>query len=196
MPGVTHLLYLHGFRSSPASFKARRMQAWLAQQRPDVTWWCPQLPPSPAAAWQLIEQGIAPWPRAEMAVVGSSLGGFYATSVAEATGCPAVLLNPAVDPARDLAPHVGEQSQFHAPQESFRFDAAYLDELRALTPPAITRPDRYAAVIAQGDAVLSWQEMTGRYPGAHIRLLPGSDHALSDFDDHLPFVLEFLKLCD
>ncbi len=196
MPGVTHLLYLHGFRSSPASFKARRMQAWLAQHRPDVTWWCPQLPPSPADAWRHIEQGIAPWPRTEMAVVGSSLGGFYATCVAEATGCPAVLLNPAVDPARDLAPHVGLQTQFHAPADTFDFQPASIDELRALTPPAITRPERYAAVIAQGDEVLSWQEMTGRYPGAHIRLLPGSDHALSDFDDHLPFVLEFLKLCD
>lgn len=196
MPGVTHLLYLHGFRSSPASFKARRMAAWLAQHRPDLTWWCPQLPPSPTAAWALVQQGIAAWPVGEMAVVGSSLGGFYATVVAEATGCPAVLLNPAVDPARDLAPHVGTQTAFHTPGETFAFAPGFLDELRALTPPAITRPERYAAVIAQGDEVLSWQEMTGRYPGALIKLLPGSDHALSDFDDHLPFVLEFLKLCD
>ena len=196
MPGTTHLLYLHGFRSSPASFKAQRMAAWLAAHRPDVHWWCPQLPPSPAAAWALIQQGTAAWPVAEMAVVGSSLGGFYATAVAEATGCPAVLLNPAVDPARDLARHIGTQTQFHAPDETFFFDPAFIDELRALTVPAVTRPQRYAAVIAQGDEVLSWQEMTGRYPGAHLRLLPGSDHALSDFDDHLPFVLEFLKLCD
>lgn len=194
MPGVTHLLYLHGFRSSPASFKARRMADWLAANRPDVHWWCPQLPPSPAAAWHVVQQGIADWPVAEMAVVGSSLGGFYATAVAEATGCPAVLLNPAVDPARDLAPHVGLLTQFHSPGETFRFEPAYLDELRALTVPTITRPARYAAVIAQGDEVLSWQEMTGHYPGAHIRLLPGSDHALSDFDAHLPFVLEFLRL--
>lgn len=196
MPGVTHLLYLHGFRSSPASFKARRMAGWLATHRPDVTWWCPQLPPSPAAAWALVQQGIAGWPVNEMAVIGSSLGGFYATAVAEATGCPAVLLNPAIDPARDLAPHVGLQTQFHAPDQTFDFAPGFIDELRALTPPAITRPQRYAAVIAQGDEVLIWREMTGRYPGAHIRLLPGSDHALSDFDDHLPFVLEFLKLCD
>ncbi len=195
MPGVTHLLYLHGFRSSPASFKARRMAQWLATHRTDVTWWCPQLPPSPAAAWALIREGTAGWPADTMAVVGSSLGGFYATALAEATGCRAVLLNPAVDPARDLAPLVGVQTQFHAPTERFDFAPAYIDELRALTPPAITRPQRYAAVIAQGDELLSWREMTGRYPGAQIRLLPGSDHALSDFDDHLPFVLEFLQRC-
>jgi len=189
-----HLLYLHGFRSSPGSFKARRVAAWLQQHRPDVPWWCPQLPPSPAAAWALITQGIAYWPRDGMAVVGSSLGGFYATAVAEATGCRAVLLNPAVDPARDLAAYIGEQTQFHAPEERFFFRPEYIAELRALTVPAITRPERYAAVIAKGDELLDWREMTGRYPGAKVKLLDGSDHAISDFDTHLPFVLNFLGL--
>ncbi len=189
-----HLLYLHGFRSSPASFKARHLAAWLATHRPDVHWWCPQLPPSPAAAWALIQHGIAGWPQADMAVVGSSLGGFYATAVAEATGCRAVLLNPAVNPARDLAGHVGTLTQFHAPDEHVEFRAEYIAELRALTVPAITQPQRYAAVIAQGDEVLSWQEMVDRYPGSHVKLLPGSDHALSDFDEHLPFVLAHLGL--
>ena len=193
-----HLLYLHGFRSSPASFKARRIADWLAAHRPDVHWWCPQLPPSPAAAWALIDQGIADWPRASgqdgVAVIGSSLGGFYATAVGEATGCPTMLLNPAVNPVRDLAAHIGEQTQFHAPDEHFFFRPEYIDELRALTVPAITRPERYAAVIAKGDELLDWREMTGRYSGATIKLLAGSDHGLSDFDDHLPFVLQWLGL--
>lgn len=193
-----HLLYLHGFRSSPASFKARRMADWMGVHRPDLHWWCPQLPPSPAAAWALISQGIADWPRAPgqqgMAVIGSSLGGFYATAVAEATGCPAVLLNPAVNPARDLAGQIGEQTQFHAPDESFQFRAEYIAELQALTVATITRPERYAAVIAQGDEVLNWREMTARYPGATVKLLPGSDHGISDFDEHLPFVVDFLGL--
>jgi len=190
-----HLLYLHGFRSSPGSFKARRLAAWLQAHRPDVHWWCPQLPPSPAEAWALIAQGIADWPHGDMAVVGSSLGGFYATAVAERFGCPAMLLNPAVDPARDLAAYIGELTPYHAPEERFYFRPEYIAELQALTMPAITRPERYGAVIAKGDEVLDWREMTGRYPGARIRLLDGGDHAISDFDDHLPFVLEFLKLC-
>ncbi len=197
MQPPTHLLYLHGFRSSPASFKSRRLKAWLDSHRPDVRWWCPQLPPSPAAAWALIRQGIAGWPLEEMAVLGSSLGGFYATAVAEATGCRAMLLNPAIHPARDLVAYIGELSQFHAPEERFFFRAEFIDELRALTMPAITRPARYGAVIAQGDALLDWREMAARYaspPGARIRLLPGSDHALSDFEAHLPFIVDFLGL--
>lgn len=190
----THLLYLHGFRSSPQSFKARRLAAWLAQHRPDVTWWCPQLPPSPREAVAQVQDGIAGWPGASSAVLGSSLGGFYATVVAESTGWPAVLMNPAVNPARDLAAYIGEQTAFHDPAEHFYFRAEFVDELRALTPPAVTRPERYFVVIAKGDELLSWQEMSGRYAGAHVRLLEGSDHALSDFDDHLPHILRFLKL--
>lgn len=193
-PATTHLLYLHGFRSSPQSFKARMIAGWLAAHRPEVCWWCPQLPASPAAAWALVREGVAAWPRATMAVAGSSLGGFYATVAAEAFGCRAMLLNPAVDPARDLAAHVGEQTQFHDPTQRFEFSAAYIAELRALTPAAITRPERYGAVIAKGDELLDWREMTARYPGATIRLLGGSDHALSDFAQHLPFVLGFLGL--
>ncbi|WP_088285456.1 YqiA/YcfP family alpha/beta fold hydrolase [Ideonella sp. A 288] len=193
---ISHLLYLHGFRSSPQSFKARRLADWLAAHRPDITWWCPQLPPSPAQAWALIRQGTADWPADRTVVIGSSLGGFYATAFAEATGCRAMLLNPAVDPARDLAKYIGEQTQFHRPEERFEFLPEYVDELRALTVPAVSLPTRYGAIICKGDEVLDWREMTGRYPGATVKLLDGSDHSITDFDDHLPFLLRFLELCD
>ena len=191
---TSHVLYLHGFRSSPASFKARRLQDWCAAHRPDVLWWCPQLPPSPQAALALINIGISTWPAATMVVAGSSLGGFYATAVAQARGCRALLLNPAVNPARDLARHIGEQTQFHAPEERFVFRPEFVDELAALSVPAITRPQRYSAVIAKGDEVLDWREMLAHYQAANVLLLDGSDHGLSDFDDHLPFVLRALGL--
>ena len=190
---VSHLLYLHGFRSSPQSTKARKVGAWVAAHHPDVTWHCPQLPASPRAAFALIEASIARWPRDRMGVIGSSLGGFYATAVAERTGCRAVLLNPAIDPARDLARSIGETTAWHS-DEPFDFRAEYIDELRALAAGQPTRPERYFAVIAKGDEVLSWQEMQGRYPGTRIKLLEGSDHALSDFDDHLPDAMRFLGL--
>ena len=129
-----------------------------------------------------------------MAVVGSSLGGFYAGVVAERTNCRAVVLNPAVDPARDLSKHIGEQTTWQNPAEHFYFRPEYVDELRAMTPARLTRPERYAAVIAKGDELLDWREMCARHTGATTLLLEGSDHALSDFEQHLPFVLHFLQL--
>jgi predicted esterase YcpF (UPF0227 family) len=191
---TTHLLYLHGFRSSPQSMKAKKVAARVLAHHPAVTWWCPQLPPSPRQAMAMVMQGIAGWPRASMAVVGSSLGGFYATWVAQQTGCPAVLLNPAVDPARDLAAYIGEQTAFHHPDERFFFEPVFVDELRALVTGPASDPRNTFAVIAKGDELLDWREMTGRYPGARIKLLEGSDHALSDFDDHMDAVFDFLDL--
>ena len=191
---TTHLLYLHGFRSSPQSAKARQVEARVRERHPQVTWWCPQLPPSPRQAMATVMDGIAAWPRSEMAVVGSSLGGFYATRVAEATGCKAVLFNPAVHPARDLGKYIGEQTAWHDPGEHFFFEPHFVDELRALETGPIAQPENYFAVIAKGDEVLDWREMTGRYPGARIKLLEAGDHALSDFDSHIGEVFDFLDL--
>jgi predicted esterase YcpF (UPF0227 family) len=141
----------------------------------------------------MLREGIAGWP-ASSAVLGSSLGGYYATAVAEATGWPAVLLNPAVNPARDLAAYIGEQPAFHTPEERFFFRAEYIEELRAMHAGPLHHPERCFALIAQGDELLSWQEMAARYVGAQQHVLAGSDHALSDFEDHLPLLLNFLHL--
>jgi predicted esterase YcpF (UPF0227 family) len=191
---VTHLLYLHGFRSSPQSTKAKAVAARVAAQHPDVTWWCPQLPASPREAMHMVMQGMAHWPRESMAVAGSSLGGFYATWVAEQMGCKAVLLNPAVNPARDLAKYIGEQTAWHNADERFFFRPEFVDELSALQVGPLRQPQNYFAVIAKGDEVLDWREMSERHAGARIKLLPGSNHALSDFDAHIDEVLAFLEL--
>ncbi len=193
-PAVTHLLYLHGFRSSPRSTKATKVGAWIAANRPEVVWWCPQLAASPAAAMRDVFAGIASWPRATTGILGSSLGGFYATVVAERHGGRAVVVNPAVEPARDLAKAIGTTTAWHS-DAPFEFKSEYVDELRALAPPAeLTDPDRYLAVIATGDEVLSWREMRDRYAACRLHVVEGSDHALSDFDEHLPAVLAFLGL--
>jgi len=196
-PRVTHLLYLHGFRSSPQSTKAQRTASEIARcnaEGPPVQWCCPQLPPGPRDALALIDRLVTGWPEPTMAVVGSSLGGFYATVLAERRECRAVLLNPAVDPARDLAAQIGTQTSWHDPSLSFEFTAADVEALRAMRPAAITRPARYHAVIATGDEVLDWREMSARYAGSGGVIVEGSDHALSDFETHLAGVMRFLGL--
>ena len=195
---TTHLLYLHGFRSSPRSAKAQQMattvDALNALGQMVVTWACPQLPPSPAQAWADIQEQVADWPQGSTAVMGSSLGGFYATVLAEQIGCPAVLINPAVAPARDLARHIGELSHFHDPGAKFFFRPEFIDEFKAIAPYPITSPERYFPLITKGDEVLDWREMVAHYAGTPMALLDGGDHALTDFAPHLPAVLRFLGL--
>ncbi len=129
-----------------------------------------------------------------MAVVGSSLGGFYATWVAEQVDCKAVLLNPAIDPARDLAKYIGEQTSWHNADERFFFQPAFVQELQTLTRARLKQPKHYLAFIAKGDEVLDWREMHARYAEANLHLLEGGDHALSDFELYLPEVMRFLGL--
>lgn len=141
----------------------------------------------------MVFEQLAHWPHDSCAVIGSSLGGFYAGVVAARIGCRAVFLNPAVDPARDLAAHIGETTAWHS-QERFFFQAKFVDELRVLVPAPFAHPERCLAIIAKGDEVLNWREMQARCEGCRIMLLEGGDHALSDFDEHLPEVIAFLGL--
>jgi predicted esterase YcpF (UPF0227 family) len=194
MSRTTHLLYLHGFRSSPQSVKASKMALWLAQEFPHVHWWCPQLPASPRQAMADLLAGVAHWPVDRMAVVGSSLGGFYASCLAQHLGCPAVLINPAVHPSRDLAQFIGKQAAWHDPSQSIFFDAAYIQELQALESQTPSAAPQTYALIAKGDEVLDWREMLARHQAGRVHLIEGSDHALSDFEHYKAEILEFLGL--
>jgi len=189
---MTHVLYLHGFRSTPKSAKASRLASLFHETHPEIHWSCPQLPPSPHEASELILKETADWPKATMAVIGSSLGGFYATWLAHRYDCKAIVINPAIDPARDLAKYIGEHSVWHDPTERIYFAPAYIEELHQLYVNAFKNPRKVFALIAKGDEVLDWREMTNRYSQSPQLLLEGSDHGVSDFESHLPKLMEFL----
>ena len=186
------ILYLHGFRSSPHSFKARLLAERMHALGRADEFACPQLPASPAAAIALVQSLIAGQPPESLSLIGSSLGGYYATWLAEQLGCRAVLLNPAVAPLQSLANQVGVTTAWHN-DEPFEFKASYIDELGALAVPRISRPERYFLVAATGDEVLDWRDMTSHYPGARQWIIEGSDHGLSDFAGQMDAVLAF---CD
>jgi len=205
------ILYLHGFRSSPQSFKARLLGERLAALGRSDEWCCPQLPVSPLETIALaeslahvgsdarvnsrVDSNTAPDNAAHperVVVIGSSLGGFFATYLAEKHGWPAVLLNPAVVPQRDLSAYLGEQPRVHG-GGSIVVQAHHLDEMRALAVTSVTRPERYYLFAATGDEVLDYREMLAHYPAARTKLIEGSDHSISEFADYVDDVLAF---CD
>jgi hypothetical protein len=188
------IVYLHGFRSSPQSFKARLLAARVAELGRAHEWCCPTLPVSPAEAVALVEREVerGTQPAERVTLIGSSLGGYYATYLAEKHGWRAVLLNPATVPDRDLSRYLGEQPLWHG-GGSIVVEPRHLDELRALNVASVTQPERYYLFAATGDEVLDYREMLARYPGARTRLIEGSNHGISEFADYVDDVIAF---CD
>lgn len=190
------ILYLHGFRSSPQSYKARVMAEHMQSLGRADEFFCPALSPSPALAIAQAEAILATIADqndlARVTIIGSSLGGYYATWLAEQYGCKALLLNPAVKPPRDLESYVGVTTYYHSDQV-FEFKSGYVAELRALVVASITRPQRYFLIAATGDEVLDWREMVGHYPQAKQLIIEGSDHGIAEFADYLDQVMAF---CD
>ena len=138
--------------------------------------------------------GVAP---ERIALIGSSLGGYYAAWLSARLGCRAALLNPAVDPARDLRAQIGTQRAWHDPQLRFEFTARHVDELRALDAgvPDAAAAARLMVVIARDDEVLDWREMHARYRQATLRVADRGGHALDDYaEHHLDAVLRFLGI--
>lgn len=191
------ILYLHGFRSSPASFKAQRLAQRLRDLGLEDAWVCPQLPASPADSitlcHQLIAQHQSTAPQQPLVLIGSSLGGYYAAYLATHYQAPAVLLNPVVHAARDLRKHVGSHTLFHS-DEPFHFLEQYVAELEALATTPPNDPQRYYLLACTGDEVLDWREMAAHYTGSHGKIIEGSDHGISDFvqyeDELLAFILD------
>ena len=189
------IIYLHGFRSAPASIKAQALKARMTERGLADRFWCEQLPVSPRAAIAHAEAAIA---RARAAgltptVVGSSLGGYYATWLAEHHDLQAVLVNPAVVAPLELGAYVGTQDNMYT-GERFEFTRGHIDELRALEVPAVSRPQRYWLLVETGDEVLDYRHAVDKYAGARQTVLEGGDHGFSRWGDYLDAVIAFAGL--
>lgn len=187
------LIYIHGFNSSPASFKANLLKRKLESLGRGAEFSAPALPHHPNAAIQVLEAEVAKHPGAVL--VGSSLGGYYATHLAEKHGLKAVLVNPAVRSYEQLRICLGVQQNLHT-GEHYEFTAEHLTKLAALEVPAITRPERYFLMVRTGDELLDYREAVAKYHGCRQLVLEGGDHAFSDFEKYLDVVLEFCGVSD
>ena len=186
------IVYLHGFRSSPQSNKAQRLKARMAALGLGHLFWCEQLQPSPRAAIALAERQIAA-ASTSVTVVGSSLGGYYATHLAEKHRLRAVLVNPAVVAHLSLAEFVGPQTNLYT-GETFEFRPEYIEELRSIEVPRISRPQDFLLLAETGDEVLDYRLAVAKYAGARQRVLEGGDHSFTRWDDFLDPILQFAGL--
>ena len=182
------IVYVHGFNSSPASFKAGLLKRELERRGRAGEFLAPALPHRPAAAIAMLEQLLGK--QREVSLVGSSLGGYYSTFLAERHGWRAVLVNPSVRPYGTLAWFIGRQKNLYTAEE-YDFTPEHVAELRALEVPAITSPERYLHLVATGDELLDYRQAVDKYRGARQVVVEGGDHGFGTFADHLDTVLEF-----
>ncbi len=179
------IVYLHGFNSSPQSHKAQLLGRRMAERGLAKDYMCPALPPSAREAIRVVERAIRPG----VCLVGSSLGGFYATHLAEKHALKAVLINPAIEPHVGLRAYLGPQQNLYS-GERYELTEAHLAEWSELYRPCVT-PGRYLLLVETGDEVLDYRRAVERYAGAEQVVVAGGDHSLKSFPEQLPRVLRF-----
>ena len=184
------IVYLHGFNSSPLSHKAQLLGRHLAALGLAERYACPALPTLASDALALVEPLLVPG----ACLVGSSLGGFYATWLAEKHGLRAVLINPAVEPHVGLRDHLGPQQNLYT-GERYELTERHLREWQALYVARIT-PSRYLLLVETGDEVLDYRRAVERYAGCEQVVVEGGDHSLQSFPRHLARIVRFAGLAD
>ena len=186
------IIYLHGFNSSPQSHKASYLGRVMARRGQAADYACPALPSRPLDAIRVIEAEMAAHPGKSFCFVGSSLGGFYATHLAEKHDARAVLINPAISPHVGLESYLGPQQNLYT-RESWVLTRDHLAEWASLEVGRIT-PSRYLLLVETGDEVLDYRRAVERYAGATQIVVQGGDHTLKSFPEQLPVLLEFAGL--
>ncbi|WP_250464948.1 YqiA/YcfP family alpha/beta fold hydrolase [Microbulbifer litoralis] len=192
------LLYLHGFLSSPLSHKCQLMRDWLAAEHPRIVFCAPQISPYPEIARQsllsLVDGFVNSGEFDAIGLVGSSMGGFWASYLAERYRLPAVLVNPAVHPARFMPAYLGQTLKPYSgePQEYrlSRVDVDTMRELEAQLQPPLA--GRYWLLAQRGDETLDCREAEDFYRGQRQTIEEGGDHGFRGFARYCAPIIEFL----
>lgn len=187
------IIYLHGFRSGPQSLKVQALAQRMAERGLQQEMWCGQLSPVPDEAIALAEAQIARC-TTPPTLVGSSLGGFYATHLAEKHNLRAVVVNPFVPHAGfDSSLFLGEHTMIYTPQ-TFVFDTHHVAQVAAMFAPVLRHPENFWLLAEEGDETLDYRHAVSRYAGARQTVLPGGEHGFSRWDDYLDAVIAFAGL--
>lgn len=186
------IVYLHGFISSPQSKKAVMLGDYVRNCTENLGFVVPKLDDRPARAIAQVAAACEAVPVEDLTLVGSSLGGFYATVMAERLGCRAALLNPAVHPYQHFERYLGPQRNMYTGEE-FVLTQEHVGELRAMDPGAITRPGRYWLFVETGDVVLDYRDAVAFYDGALQNVVRGGDHTLASFPEHVPELVAWAR---
>lgn len=190
-----NIIYLHGFASSPSSLKAQMLQAYCDQYI-DLKLHLPNLNLPVQQALQNVSDTINRL--SEVVLIGSSLGGFYATQMVAKHDVPAVLINPVMRPWQLFHELYTQQSLPYRVHANWVLDQAQLDYLEQIAVPQLKQAGKILLLLQQGDEVLNYREALDYYSGSHPAMLmceAKGNHAMDDFAEKIPMALQFLSDC-
>ena len=186
------LIYIHGFNSSPASLKAKQTEAWLVENAPEIPFYCPALSSLPDEACEQLQTLIESL-QEPIGLIGSSMGGYYATWLGEKYGLKSVLINPAVRPYEFMEEYLGENANYHT-GERYTLEPRHVLMAKELEVSIIKKPINYWVLLQTGDEVLDYHQAETRYAGCPLTIEQGGDHSFQGYEQHLPAIIDFLQL--
>ena len=190
---MAHLLYIHGFLSSPQSLKALQVGEWLRRHRPDITFHCPFLTPYPDQTQMTLEGIVETHQTDTIYLMGSSLGGFWATWLAEKYDLKAVLINPAVQLSLFNPEYIHTELKNYHTEDTYYLTESHVTMFRKVDRPEIKRHRNYWLLVQTGDETLDFRLAVKKYAGCKQLVEEGGDHGFQNFDQHIPAAIEFLE---
>tara|TARA_B100001059_G_scaffold164509_1_gene164026 strand:+ start:33 stop:635 length:603 start_codon:yes stop_codon:yes gene_type:complete len=186
-----HILYLHGFLSAPQSKKAQQTIAYCGQKGMADRIHVPALMQGPAATIHKLSELIRSLPGNSLGLIGSSLGGYYATYLAEAFHLPAVLINPAVGPLEFWESHLGEHKNYYS-DHLHVVTPRYIEELRSLERNLLQYPENFMVMVQTGDETLDYRKAVSKFSDSRLVIRENGDHSYQGYDRELPDIEAFL----
>jgi predicted esterase YcpF (UPF0227 family) len=189
---MAHLLYIHGFLSSPESVKAVQVAEWLRENRSDIEYHCPFLTPYPEQTRITLETMVQALKPEGLCLMGSSLGGFWATWLAEKYDLKAVLINPAVELSVFKSEYINSELKNYHTQDTYYLTDDHVEHFRQVDTPTVRRNQNYWLMVQTGDETLDYRLAINKYRRCRQLVEEGGDHSFRDFCRHIPAAIEFL----
>lgn len=187
---MPHIIYIHGFNSSPLSYKARVLTERMSQLGIADDLRVPQLSADPEQAMKLLQTCVEESAPELPVLIGSSLGGYYATWLAERYDLKAILVNPAVYPYRLLEAYLGENQNLYT-GERYILEPHHVAVMKSYEVESISHLDNFWVLLETGDETLDYREAEQKFANSRMMIKQGGTHEFLNFEAMLDDILVY-----